>query len=202
MELILIRHGLPLHVEKEDGSPADPELSEEGILQSKKLARWMVYEKLDDIYCSPMMRAKMTAKPLADLKKMEIHIEDGVAEIDERSAAYIPMEALKEKEPEKWKELVETGAESFFNRIQNLDSFRKKVVKSIQQIIAKNKGKKVAVVCHGGVINIWAAHILGLEKNLFFNPGYTSINRFMASSLGVHSILSLNETGHLRAHDM
>ena len=58
MELILIRHGLPLRVEKTDGSPANPELSNEGMDQVERLVRWMKDEKLDAIYCSPLMRAK------------------------------------------------------------------------------------------------------------------------------------------------
>ena len=198
MELILIRHGLPFRVEREDGSPADPELTDEGIGQAQKLARWMKSEKLDVIYSSPMRRALMTARPLADAKQMQIKIEPGVAEIDEQSASYIPLEELKEKEPEKWKELLEVGAEAMFNSMQDLETFRKKVIQTITAIIAENKGRKVAVVCHGGIINIWAAHILGMGKSLFFKPEYTSINRFMASSSGVHSIVSLNEAGHLR----
>jgi probable phosphoglycerate mutase len=197
MELILIRHGLPYRVEKEDGSAADPELNPEGIEQAEKLARWLENEKIDTIYCSPLMRAIMTANPLADLKGFEIKIEPDVAEIDEHSSTYIPLEELKEKEPEKWKELLEVGMEVAYDRIQNLEAFREKVIKSVERIIADNKGRKVAVVCHGGIINIWAAHILGMEKSLFFKPDYTSINRFMASSSGVHSLVSLNETGHL-----
>jgi probable phosphoglycerate mutase len=197
MELILIRHGLPYRVEKEDGSAADPELSAEGIEQAKKLARWLKNEKLDVIYSSPLMRARMTAEPLSDLKRLKIKIEPDVAEIDEHSSIYIPLEELKEKEPEKWKALLEIGMEAAYDRIQDLETFRHKVVKSIKRIIADNKGRKVAIVCHGGIINIWAAHILGLEKSLFFKPDYTSISRFMASGSGVHSLVSLNETGHL-----
>ncbi len=49
MELILIRHGLPLRVENTDGSPADPELGNDGVEQAQKLARWMKDEKLDAI---------------------------------------------------------------------------------------------------------------------------------------------------------
>jgi len=41
MELIIIRHGLPLRVEKEDGSAADPKLSKTGLMQANKLANWM-----------------------------------------------------------------------------------------------------------------------------------------------------------------
>jgi probable phosphoglycerate mutase len=149
MELILIRHGLPLRVENTDGSPADPELGNDGVEQAQKLARWMKDEKLDAIYCSPLMRARMTAKPLADAK--------------------------------------------------DLETSRIKVIKSLATIIAENKGRRVAVVCHGGIINVWGAHILGMKKSLFFKPEYTSVNRFMASSSGVHSLVSLNETGHLRS---
>jgi probable phosphoglycerate mutase len=53
-------------------------------------------------------------------------------------------------------------------------------------------------VCHGGVINAWAAHLLGLPRVLFFSPHYTSLNRFVAASSGQRSVVSLNETGHLR----
>lgn len=200
MELILIRHGLPHRVEKEDGSPADPELTKEGLDQAQKLAHWMKSEKLDAIYSSPLMRAKMTAQPLADLKRLEIKIESGIAEIDEQSATYIPLEELKEKKPEEWRALLEVGIEAAYDRIQNLKAFRQKVIKSIERIIVENKGRRTAIVCHGGIINVWASHILGMKRSLFFKPEYTSINRFMASSSGIHSLISLNETGHLRVH--
>ena len=84
MELILIRHGLPYRVERQDGSAADPELTAQGIEQSKKLARWLQNENIDAIYCSPLLRAIMTAQPLADLMEFEIIIEPDVAEIDDR----------------------------------------------------------------------------------------------------------------------
>ena len=41
MELILIRHGLPLQVETEDGTPADPPLSEVGHKQAQRMAKWL-----------------------------------------------------------------------------------------------------------------------------------------------------------------
>jgi len=197
MELILIRHGLPYRVEKKDGTAADPELSPQGIEQAQKLARWLQNEPLDAIYCSPLMRARMTAEPLSDVKRLDINVEPDVAEIDAQASSYIPLEELKKKEPEKWRELLEVGMEAVFDGMQDLKTFRRKIIRRIKQIVADNKGRKVAIVCHGGIINIWAAHILGLEKSLFFKPDYTSISRFMASGSGVHSLVSLNETGHL-----
>lgn len=190
----MIRHALPLRVEKKDGSPADPGLGREGMEQARKLALWMQAERLDAVYSSPMNRARMTAECLADLKGLEIIPEPGVMEFDSRSSSYIPMEELKAKDYERWRELVQGGFEA---RI-DLEGFRKRVIESLDRIVSTNKGKRVAVVCHGGIINTWAAHILGIDKFLFFAPEYTSINRFLASGSGTRSVASLNEAGHLR----
>jgi probable phosphoglycerate mutase len=73
------------------------------------------------------------------------------------------------------------------------------VVDTIEQLIAAHRGQRIAVVCHGGIINAWAGHVLDLGPQMFFNPDYTSINRFVAASSGERSIVSLNETAHLRA---
>jgi len=194
MELILIRHALPLRIQKEDGTPADPGLSEKGIEQARRLARWMESEKLDAIYSSPMNRAQMTANFLAEIKGIEIKIEPGVAEFDNQSSTYVPMEELRAKYYDLWLDLVSGGFEKLFN----LKDFRKTALDSLEKIIQQNSGKRVAVVCHGGIINIWAAHVLGIDKFLFFAPEYTSINRFLASGKGQRSVASLNETAHLR----
>jgi probable phosphoglycerate mutase len=194
MELILIRHALPLRVEKQDGTPADPGLSALGIEQARKLARWMETEKLDAIYSSPMNRAHMTAKYLAEAMGIEITLEPGVAEFDHQSPVYVPMEELRAKDYERWRDLVTGGFENLFN----LREFKKIVLESLEKIIRQSSGKRVAVVCHGGIINIWAAHVLGIDKYLFFAPEYTSVNRFLASGKGQRSVASLNETAHLR----
>jgi len=193
VELLVIRHGLPLTVQSEDG-PADPSLSEEGREQAAKLARWLADEPIDRIYTSPMARAAQTAAPLAELKGMTPVVEPGIVEFDSESNTYIPLEELKRTNYERWKELMDAGWYSAMDP----EEFQRIVVEAMERIIADNRGGRVAVVCHGGVINIWSAHLLKLKSPLFFNPYYTSINRFMAASSGERSLVSLNETGHLR----
>jgi len=194
MELIIIRHGLPLRVKKKDNTPADPALSETGIEQSKKLSQWLKNERIDAIYCSPMKRAKMTAAPLGKLKGIEVKIDPGVAEFDMQSSEYVPLEELKETDYDRWKEFMEGGFEAAYD----MEAFRQKVLDSLNRIIAENKGKRVAVICHGGIINIFAAHVLGIKKHLFFAPEYTAINRFRITSSGIKLLVCLNESGHLR----
>ncbi len=190
MELIIIRHGRPERIENADG-PADPDLTDVGHAQAQAMADWMKGEPLDHIYVSSMVRARQTAAPLEAAFGIEATVEDGVREFDDDASHYIPVEEMK-KDKEAWKAfLAENGSKT-------RDKFNNTVVSSLTEIVDSNRGKKVAVVCHGGVINAWAADVLGLDASMFFNPNYTSINRFMCASSGERSVLSLNDMGHLR----
>ncbi len=66
MELLLIRHGLPVRIENTDGTPADPPLSPAGLDQSRRLAQWLEFESIDALYASPMKRAHETAVPFSE----------------------------------------------------------------------------------------------------------------------------------------
>ena len=197
MELLLIRHALPLRVENEDGEPADPSLSELGHRQAQRLAEWLAGERIDGIYASPLKRAYQTAQPLAKAQGLPIEVEPGIVEFDPDAQAYIPLEELKATDRGAWLALVQGG---LFSAI-DFEAFRHTVVRSIESIIAASPGKRIAVVCHGGVINAWAAHILGIDTPLFFDPTYTSINRSLAAGSGERMVVSLNEAAHLRGLD-
>jgi len=190
--LILIRHGLPEKIINDDGTPADPPLCEEGHQQASKMANWMLKEKVDRLYSSPMRRAFQTAEPLAAACALDIEVRDGVAEYDQQAENYIPVEELKEVDYERWLRLMRGETDIDF------DDFAYRVVSELEGIVSENRGKRVAVTCHGGVINVWTAHVIGFQPRLFFNPDYTSINRFMAASSGEKSVITLNEAVHLR----
>jgi probable phosphoglycerate mutase len=194
MELILVRHGLPERVESADGTPADPPLSAQGHAQAERVASWLAGEPLQRIYTSPLRRARETAVPLASRLGKEPVIEPGVAEFDQNASLYVPLEELKRTDYPRWRALMESNWAEYFDPEQ----FEAIVTSAIERIIADNAGGRVVIFCHGGVINFWAAHVLQTPRKLFFAPEYTSIHRFMASSAGHRSLVSLNETHHLR----
>ena len=125
---------------------------------------------------------------------MDVEQVDAVAEFDRDEGSYIPIELMKEMDPQRYREVVSYDADERFERFQT------EVVAGLTEIAAGNRGRKVAVACHGGVINVWAAHVIGLPPRLFFNPFYTSINRFLIAGTGEQSVLSLNEQSHLHEH--
>jgi probable phosphoglycerate mutase len=79
------------------------------------------------------------------------------------------------------------------------DVFRSRVATAVDELIARFPGQRVVAVCHGGVINVALAQVLGLERELWFDPMYTSLSRVVASRSGVRSVVSVNERAHLEA---
>ncbi len=194
MDLIIIRHGRPERIDASEvqatGVAADPGLTDVGLAQAEAMAAWLSMEQIDAVYTSPMRRALETAAPLEKALGLTATVEPGIEEFDDGDG-YIPMEEVK-KDKAEWRKMMRgfDGAD--------LSQFRATVTTAITNIIGNHRGETVALVCHGGVINAWAAHVLELERTMFFPPEYTSINRFRASSSGYHSLMSLNESAHLR----
>ena len=196
MELLFIRHALPQRVEGFAG-PADPELSEAGQHQARHLAEYLGFERVHAVFASPLRRAVQTAEPVAKRQSIEVTLADGIAEYDRDASEYIPIEQLKAEGLPGWQDVLTGDAQ----RSAGVDphKFRSGVVEAIEEIIAAHPGEKVAAVCHGGVINAYITHMLGIaDPSGFFYPNYTSIHRIAAARSGERSLLSLNETCHLR----
>lgn len=188
MELLLIRHALPLRIDEgtNDG-PADPSLADRGRQQAEALADWLSGEQVDALWSSPMRRAVETATPVAARLGMEPIVDEGLAEYDRDADSYIPIEELKAANDPRWHQVPEQP-----------EHFRGVVVEVMERIVAAHPGQRVAVVCHGGVVNAYCGHVLRVRDPLFFLPAYTSISRVLAASTGQRSIGSLNESAHVR----
>ena len=189
-----MRHARPVRHEVVEGR-ADPRLHEEGVRQAWNLARWLAAEPVDAVLCSPARRAVETAGPVGDLLGLEPVMDTGLAEFDREATAYVPVEELRAANDERWLALA---------RGELLDpsidpaAFREQVVDGVEAVIREHPGQVVVAVSHAGVINAYVGHILGIATPMWFAPRYASVSRVAASRRGERSVVSLNETGHLR----
>jgi len=195
VDLILVRHALPVRLEVAEGALADPPLSDEGRDQASRLAAWLASERVEGLYTSPMRRAAETAAPLALRLRLEALAVPELVERGHQSNEYVPLEELKSSDYPRWRALVSEGG--LYAGV-DLPAFRRNVVTALEQVIARHEGQSVVVTCHGGVINAFTSHVLGTDNLLVFEPAYTGISRFRAARTGERSIVALNETGHLR----
>jgi len=197
MDLLLVRHAEPVRITAEEGGggPVDPVLTERGVDQAHRLARWLAREPIDHIVSSPLARAHQTAAPLAALHGLDVEIIDGLREYDSEADSYIPVEELKAAKDPRWDAMVRGDWQSFGG--ESPEQFRARIVAHMNELVDAHRGRTVAVVCHGGVVNTYLGSILAIAQPLWFDPIYTSISRVRANSGGIRSVASVNEAGHL-----
>jgi 2,3-bisphosphoglycerate-dependent phosphoglycerate mutase len=187
VELILVRHGLPERSEL----TANPPLSEVGRVQAQRVAKYLETAGVTSIWSSTMNRAIETAEPLATAIGLPIQVHEGICEFDRHGSTYIHDEELKRQDIEAWRNAAANG----FG--YDIGAFQLEVVTALNEIMNKITGERVAVFCHGGVINVWTSHVLKMKNRLFFEPGYASLSRYNYEANGIIILSSLNEAIHL-----
>ena len=177
--------------------PADPPLTARGRDQAERLAAWLAVEPIDVVLSSPQRRAIETAEPIARVHGLDVQVVAGLVEYDVQSDSYIPMEELRATDDPKLAAMYEGRWEEFGG--ESTETFRARVAATLDEVVTAHPGRRVVAVCHGGVINVALAVVLGLDRHLWFDPHYTSLSRMVASRTGVRSLASLNERAHLVA---
>lgn len=203
VRLYLIRHGQSASNEAREQGIAgehDPPLTAVGEEQARRLGERMATYGVDAIYSSPLQRAYNTGMAIARITNHEIVVVDDLQEINEpmKGTTGVDPQALppgmthrdikaKFEQDPVWDNLP--GSE-------NSAHFRTRIVGAIDGIVAANAGKKVAITCHGGVIQSYVAHILGLRTDFpfyCFNASITSVRAHTQR----RALWRLNDLGHL-----
>ena len=193
MELLVIRHALP-EAEVRDDGPADPPLSPLGLRQAEATADFLAGETVDAIVTSTMRRAIETGRPLAERLGISPERLDGLKESDHRRASYTPMEDMDE-DHEVIQEYLEDPLRMFSD---GYDTFRYRIRDTFDAIVANHSGQAVAVFCHSMVASVYLQTVLGHDDPFALISDYCGISRVTASSTGIRTLRSINETAHLR----
>ena len=192
VQLLLIRHALPLRSEPGQGS--DPVLSDEGVQQAKRLPDALARFPITRLVSSPQRRAVQTAQPVADALGLTVEIDERLAEYDRDMEHYIPIEQIAAEFPEELARLANGHLPSSVDEA----AFLARVNAGIRDLVsAGDHEDTVAVFSHGGVINGLLHGILGTEKILCVNVDYAGVTRLLSSREGNLYVASVNGTEHV-----
>ena len=192
MQLVLVRHALPELVSASSG-PADPPLTPTGEKQAARLVDALGAD-VDALYASPLARALATATPLSAATGREPGVVADLREYDSDSAHYVPVHEMARLDPAGW-ERMRAG---LLPGHVDVPAFTARVGGALEGIVAAHPGRAtVVVVAHAGVINVWLAHLLGLDRPLVFPLDYAGITRVLAGRDGRRLVRSVNETAHV-----
>ncbi|MCH8850274.1 MAG: histidine phosphatase family protein [Chloroflexi bacterium] len=201
-EVLLIRHGQQEYDPRGTTQDLiDPPLSEHGRAQAQLLGKAFADTELAAIYASPLQRANDTAAALAGHHELEVQVIDDLREIE------IFRDVPRDKPPAAVlsRELLEAARLRMVNELswdvyplsEGSQEFRKRTVNAVEVAIVAQPAKRIAIVCHGGVINSYIAHIIGARGDMFFRPAHTAVSVIVAGRRR-RALRSLNDVYHLR----
>lgn len=216
MELILVRHGLP------DWAPDslarnDPHLSDLGHRQAARLAaiseRWGM---VDEIWMSPMHRARETAAPIGEATGVDPVVHDWAHEIrnpDQWEGS--PIEEIKNQ----WIDANLRPISELWDGMPGGETFRdfhKRIVAGLEAALAglgitrlddghphlwnvPDDERRVILVAHGGTNAVVIGHLLGAEPTPWewdrFESPHTGVARLSTLAIAHGRAFSLRLFG-------
>lgn len=160
MKLYLARHGESTsNTSNLVCGHSDVELTEKGIRQAKILAREIEELKVDKIISSPLVRADMTAKIIADYNKLPHYIDERLLEFD-----FGTYEGRKVDD----NEFLE-----FRNQLSHKMPEGESVLEAAQRIYnlldqIKEDDEVVLLVCHNAISRVINSYFYSLSNEDFF----------------------------------
>lgn len=201
--LLLIRHA-----EQQTLRKLDPPLSERGRAQADRLADRLSTIPVVAIASSPMVRARATARPLAERLGLTVEIIDDLAEAGlsamENHHVFTTTSA-RHMEPNADDYVGPTrSAVDVLPRFQwgrdgrseTGEHLRTRVADALDGIAARHPGGVVACVSHGGAINAATGRWLGIERDMWFVPWHTGITAVLID-VNKRTVLFVNDSSHL-----
>lgn len=174
-KLYLIRHGITQwNMLGRYCGYKDVNLSKKGAEQAGKLAVGLKDIRFDSIYCSDRKRALQTKNILFGGRKFTRAGE--LREINFGAIEGLNHDQIMKKYPQAYKAWLNDPYKGRIPEAETLQAFKKRVLGEIKKILALERGKSVAIVCHGGMIAIFISSILKNKKFWSYVPRPASVS--------------------------
>jgi probable phosphoglycerate mutase len=221
LEIVLVRHAQP---EWEPGGIAvdHPGLTALGRAQAQRVAQALAKESFDELYVSPLRRARETAEPIAAALSLSARVESWLEELRLPTLEGKTAEQVQEffrraraRDLESWWEGAAPGGESFRH-------FYERVAGGVETLLTGAHGtqvhldsshrlwrvqaepRRLLIVAHEGTIAVILSHLLGLEPIPWafvrFSSAWAAISRVHTvpvSSGAVWVLGAFNRAEHL-----
>lgn len=197
--IIAIRHGeTTWNVDARIQGHLDIPLNETGHSQAERMALALKDDPITAIYASDLTRAWETAHYLGRALGLEVSREEGLRERgfgDFQGKTYAEIEAALPEQSQRWRqrdpEFAPPGGESLL-------ALRSRVVGTAERLAAQHPGELIALVGHGGVMDVLyrAATRLDLQAPRTWALGNTAINRLLWTPEGF-TLVGWADTQHL-----
>ncbi len=150
-------------------------LSVQGEEQSKKISKHTELKSIDVIWSSSFVRAKATAKYIANANKLPINLDSN---LNERKLGNLKelgefMKNKKTKDPSQ-EQLLDIKFKTSDG--ESAEDTRKRMTNFFDKILKEYEGKKIAVISHGGSIKFFLLNWCKVDENIKLVYNNTVLN--------------------------
>jgi probable phosphoglycerate mutase len=168
LRLYLVRHG------QTDGSKEDRfcgqidiPLNDTGHAMARALADHYATERWEAIYCSPKLRARQTAAPLAGRLGMTIQIEEDLREIDYGLCDGMLASDVRARYPDEYARWAAQPAQVALPGGETAAQIARRAMSAVDAIRRRHSTGNVMAVAHKATIRILVCALLEMDIGLF-----------------------------------
>lgn len=141
-------------------------LNAKGLEQSEKLAAYMQHLPVDKIYCSSMLRACMTAAPLAMSKNMSYQPLDLLQEVSFGAWEGLEYAEISRRWPKEMDDFLTRPGEWIPPQGESFHDVARRCQAAFDYIFERGGHEKnIAIVSHGGIIRVQLCLLLDIPLN-------------------------------------
>ena len=168
--VIFLRHGQAKNnIERIlTGRTPNVPLTEKGIEQAEKTAKFLEQMNISAIYSSPIERAKHTAEIVAQHNSLDVTIDERLIELDMGKFTGVPYDDIFTSHGNVFMKLYNGELEIAHNGVETFSQVKKRVLSIVDHVIEKHPDQNVVLVTHMDPIKAMLSTIVDLSPtNLF-----------------------------------
>ena len=170
MKLLVARHGeTPLNQQKKFYGSTDVSLDAVGEEQAAQLVRKLNHTKLDYIFCSGLMRAQQTARPVvkqhdeAEVRMLTDLNEKGFGNWEGLNA-----DEIQRSDPQNWERWLESPLTFTPPTVESFMDFKYRIKQGLTEILATTESEETAlVVAHLGTLRVMHQLLLATKTDFW-----------------------------------
>ncbi len=164
-ELILIRHGeTDWNRELRFQGQLDVPLNATGLEQARRVAERLAGESPQLLISSDLQRALQTARAVASrVQQLDPVLDAGLREQHFGVVEGLQVADIKAHHPQAWDQWIRFEADFAFDGGESTRTFHARVLAAVRALAQRHAGQTLAVVTHGGVLDMVYRSALGLS---------------------------------------
>ena len=168
--IIFLRHGQAKNnIERilTGRTPGIP-LTEKGIDQAEKAAKFLEHMNISAIYSSPIERAKHTAEIVGKHNSIDVTIDDRLIELDMGKFTGVPYDEIFTSHGNVFMKFYNGELEIAHNGVETFSEVKKRVLGIVDHVIENHPDQNVVLVTHMDPIKAMLSTVVDLTPtNLF-----------------------------------